>query len=258
MLVPQLLNMFKMLRRYNYENIINKCKSKKRLSNSGYFTNVFKLFANYNKYNSTTVKLPLTKKYNDIFSLVNQSTTVILAVPVYVDGLPSHVVSFLQELQLYLKENPHQFKLYVIANCGFYEGSQTKHLLAQVKLWCQNNHIEYAGGVGIGAGEMLGFIQYLPIIYLLQSLILFVIEFIKQTMNNSYDIGLLIHSFALIPLAIRLSITLLFSLGMFIALAKLASRVKKERNLIITIVGYVFVQNGYLLFLQLFIHGKLP
>ncbi|SCJ05924.1 hypothetical protein [uncultured Clostridium sp.] len=52
--------------------------------------------------------------------------------------------------------------VYVIANCGFYEGKQNKIALNIMKCWCKKMNIKWAQGIGIGAGEMMGGLRNVP------------------------------------------------------------------------------------------------
>lgn len=49
--------------------------------------------------------------------------------------------------------------LYVIVNCGFFEGKQNRYALQVVENWCTKSGMCFMGGIGIGAGPMLNEIQ---------------------------------------------------------------------------------------------------
>ena len=78
---------------------------------------------------------------------------IILCVPLYVDGLPSQVIRFMELLESYQGE-PKQ--IYVLANMGLYESCQLVNLFSAVRQWCRKCGYEYCGGLGISAGELLG------------------------------------------------------------------------------------------------------
>ena len=60
------------------------------------------------------------------------------------------------------KDNLKGVNVYVIANCGFYEGKQNKIALNIMKCWCKKMNIKLAQGIGIGAGEMMGGLRNVP------------------------------------------------------------------------------------------------
>lgn len=52
------------------------------------------------------------------------SDVLIFAFPLYVDGIPSHMVSALLDLETVIREKKKKRTVYAILNCGFYEGCQ--------------------------------------------------------------------------------------------------------------------------------------
>lgn len=129
-------------------------------SNSEYFLNILSDFIE-SKY---IVKYKLSKKvdYEDIIKEINTIDTLVFAFPLYVDSLPSHVLEFLIMLEENFKDNLKGVNVYVIANCGFYEGKQNKIALNIMKCWCKKMNIKWAQGIGIGAGEMMGGLRNVP------------------------------------------------------------------------------------------------
>lgn len=214
---------------------------KKRWSNSAYFMGFSKLFMNSRSNKCTKVKLPFNKKkYEDIFSLIRKSDKVVIATPLYVDGIPSHVLRFLKELEIVCKEEKLSFKLYVLSNCGFYEGAQTRNLLAQVKLWCKKANIEWAGGIGIGAGEMLGFLRINFVIYIIMAIFSLLKEIVTQIINSSYSISSIFGSLNIKGFSIRIGILLLFNLMAAYTLIKLGTKVRKGKFMKIRYTGVSF------------------
>ena len=79
--------------------------------------------------------------------------TVVLGMPLYVDGIPSQVLRIMEKMA----ERPgNRKKVYVVANMGFYESRQIRNLLSMVKDWCDRCGYDYCGGLAVGAGEMMG------------------------------------------------------------------------------------------------------
>ena len=129
-------------------------------SNSEYFLNILSDFIE----SKDIVKYKLSKKvdYEDIIKEINTIDTLVFAFPLYVDSLPSHVLEFLIMLEENFKDNLKGVTVYVIANCGFYEGKQNKIALNIMKCWCKKMNIKWAQGIGIGAGEMMGGLRNVP------------------------------------------------------------------------------------------------
>ena len=129
-------------------------------SNSEYFLNILSDFIE----SKDIVKYKLSKKvdYEDIIKEINTIDTLVFEFPLYVDSLPSHVLEFLIMLEENFKDNLKGVNVYVIANCGFYEGKQNKIALNIMKCWCKKMNIKWAQGIGIGAGEMMGGLRNVP------------------------------------------------------------------------------------------------
>lgn len=75
----------------------------------------------------------------------------VFAYPLYVDGIPGHLLSCLLQL-----ENAHiqnrKIHVYGIVNCGFYEGIQAESALKILQNWCAKTGFIWCGGIGIGGG----------------------------------------------------------------------------------------------------------
>jgi hypothetical protein len=81
----------------------------------------------------------------------------VFSCPLYVDALPSHLLSCLEQLEK-AGERPGPV-VYALVNCGFYEGVQADHALEVFRNWCAKAGLAWGGGLGIGGG---GAIQGLP------------------------------------------------------------------------------------------------
>ena len=98
---------------------------------------------------------------SELFSVLEAAETLVLCTPLYVDGLPSQVIRFMENAQQHPSWCPR--KVYVLANMGLYESSQLINLFSMVKQWCGKMGTEYCGGLGVSAGELLGVLmEYIP------------------------------------------------------------------------------------------------
>ena len=81
------------------------------------------------------------------------SSFLVLSFPLYVDAVPSHLLSFLMELEWQQKNNrllatEEPLAVYAAINCGFYEGKQAALALRIVESWCLRCGFEYKQGIG--------------------------------------------------------------------------------------------------------------
>ena len=93
-------------------------------------------------------------KQEELLSLLKGADTLILGMPLYVDGIPSAVLRLMEALQA-SRQDPGR-RIYVVSNMGFYESRQLRNLLRMVQIWSEKCSYTYCGGLAIGAGEMLG------------------------------------------------------------------------------------------------------
>ena len=98
-------------------------------------------------------------KIPDIFHQLQSFDTIVLSFPLYFDAQPSHLLSFLLQWEKERKRAAVKVNLYVIVNCGFFEGKQNRYALQVVENWCTKSGMCFMGGIGIGAGPMLNEIQ---------------------------------------------------------------------------------------------------
>ena len=71
--------------------------------------------------------------------------------PLYVDGIPGHLLSCLVRLEQAHLANA-DLRIYGIVNCGFYEGVQAEYAIDVLKNWCAKSGFTWGAGVGIGGG----------------------------------------------------------------------------------------------------------
>lgn len=115
----------------------------------------------------------------------------IFAYPLYVDGIPGHLLSCLIQLEEAQLQNLG-IHIYGIVNCGFYEGMQAEFALKLLQNWCLKTGFIWSGGIGIGGGGGLammpkfepGYGPKAPIDKALRSLSDMVLR--KEVQNNKY------------------------------------------------------------------------
>ena len=83
-------------------------------------------------------------------------SVLMFAFPLYVDGVPGHLVACLERLSATLKIAPPKDRLvYAVCNCGFYEGKQAHLALDIMAHWARRSGLLWGWGLGVGAGGML-------------------------------------------------------------------------------------------------------
>ena len=88
----------------------------------------------------------------------------VFAFPLYVDGIPSQLLSCLVQLETFftsIKEK--EIIVYSLVNCGFYEGHQNELAIEMMENWCVKAGLKWGQGIGIGSGGMLAGLKNVPI-----------------------------------------------------------------------------------------------
>ena len=137
------------------------CSPKKRFCASSYFLFLQSLFVGGTK---VTEKLRTPADYTRILDQFHDAQTVVFCVPLYVDGIPSHVLRFMEVMEGFCKENEIHLQVYCIANNGFIEGKQNEPLMQIFEHFCSRAGLIWGGGVGIGGGVMLNVTRILFIV----------------------------------------------------------------------------------------------
>ena len=128
------------------------CSPKKRFCASDYFLFLQRLFVGGEK---VTEKLRTPADHPRILDQLRDAQSVVFGVPLYVDGIPSHVLRFMEAMEAFCKENGLHLHVYCIANNGFIEGKQNEPLMQSFEHFCSRAGLAWGGGVGIGGGVML-------------------------------------------------------------------------------------------------------
>ena len=137
------------------------CSPKKRFCASSYFLGLQRLFVKGSK---VTEHLRNKNDNKRILNALLDADAVVFCLPLYVDSVPSHVLSFLKELEPFCKENGLRLNLYSISNNGFIEGKQSEPLLQVFQNFCARSNLNWCGGIGIGGGVMLNVTRILFVV----------------------------------------------------------------------------------------------
>lgn len=97
-----------------------------------------------------------------ISEAIAESSILLIAFPLYVDGVPSHMLRWLLELERVYRDRKAKPLVYAIVNCGFYEAEQTIVALQILRNWCAKAGLTWAQGMGIGAGGVFVGLRNVP------------------------------------------------------------------------------------------------
>lgn len=98
-------------------------------------------------------------KIDDLKHLAN-CNAVVFAFPLYVDGIPSHFLRCLDQMEKHLRSNIiNDIYVYTIVNIGFYEGKQASIAIEMMKNWAEKSNVKWGQGIGIGGGGMMSMIE---------------------------------------------------------------------------------------------------
>ena len=128
------------------------CSPKKNFCASAYFLFIQRLFTGGKKVNE---KLRTPADHDRILEQLADAEAVVFGVPLYVDGVPSHVLRFMEKMEKFCLEKGLKLNVYCVANNGFIEGRQNEPLMRIFENFCARAGLVWGGGIGIGGGVML-------------------------------------------------------------------------------------------------------
>ncbi len=193
------------------------CSPKKRFCASAYFLFLQRLFTGGEK---VTEKLHTPADYPRILDQLHDAQAVVFGVPLYVDGIPSHVLRFMEAMEAFCKENGLHLHVYCIANNGFIEGKQNEPLMQSFEHFCSRAGLAWGGGVGIGGGVMLNVTR-----------ILFIADIALLALNTALCVantGNFFPKEAWLSFAGNAGLLLYFNMGALFYLAGMGGAIRKE------------------------------
>ena len=191
------------------------CSPSKRFSASSYFIFLERLFVSGEKVTET---LRNKSDHERILQQLENTDAVVFALPLYVDGVPSHVLRFMEVLEQFCREKDKHFGVYCIANNGFIEGRQNEPLMQVFENFCSRAGLKWGGGTGIGGGVMLNVTR-----------IGFIVEFVLLLVNmllSGFQTGNFFPEAVLINFAENMLILLFLNCGVLLYLFQMAKAVR--------------------------------
>ena len=192
------------------------CSPKKRFCASAYFLFLQRLFVGGEK---VTEKLRTPADHDRILKQLPEAQTVVFGIPLYVDGIPSHVLRFMEKMEAFCRENGLHLRVYCIANNGFIEGKQNEPLMQCFEHFCSRAGLSWGGGVGIGGGVMLNVTR-----------ILFLVDIALLVLNTVLSVissGSFFPKDAWVSFAENAALLLFFNLGVLFFLGQMGWYIRK-------------------------------
>ena len=195
------------------------CSPKKRFCASAYFISLQRLFVRGQK---VTERLRTPADHARVLEQLQDAQAVVFCLPLYVDGVPSHVLGFLQKMEAYCKEGNLHLNVYCIANNGFIEGRQNEPLMQVFENFCTRAGLAWGGGVGIGGGVMLNVTR-----------IMFIVEIgllLLNTVLSGLNTGNWLPLDAWVSFGQNAALLLFFNLGVLFYLAQMGGAIHHESH----------------------------
>jgi len=211
------------------------CSPKKRFCASAYFLSLQRPFVRGRK---VSEHLRTPGDHERILDEIRDAQAVVFGLPLYVDGVPSHVLRFLEKMEAFCKDNDLHLSVYCIANNGFIEGKQNEPLMQVFGHFCDRTGLTWGGGVGIGGGVMLNVTR-----------ILFVVQIgllLLNTVLSVANTGDFFPKEAWISFAENAALLIFFNLGVLFYLARMGYYISKgacsgKRYTRILLPSFVFI-----------------
>ena len=192
------------------------CSPKKRFCASAYFLFLQRLFVGGE---TVAEKLRTPADHGRILERLRDARAVVFCLPLYVDGIPSHVLRFMEEMETFCRQNGLHPTVYCIANNGFIEGRQNEPLMQSFEHFSRRSGLTWGGGVGIGGGVMLNVTR-----------ILFAVDIallLVNTVLSAVNTGNLFPRGAWISFGENAALLVYFNLGVIFYLARMGAAVRK-------------------------------
>ena len=194
------------------------CSPGKRFTASSYFIFLERLFVSGEK---VTATLRTKSDHEHVLQQLENADTVVFALPLYVDGVPSHVLRFMEVLEQFCRGKDLHFGVCCIANNGFIEGRQNEPLMQVFENFCSRSGLKWCGGTGIGGGVMLNVTR-----------IIFIVEFILLLVNmllSGFQTGNFFPKAALSGFAENALILLFLNSGVLLYLFQMGTAIRQGK-----------------------------
>lgn len=224
---------------------------KRKFSASNYFLKLQNVFV---KNKTVFLKLRNRNDYKKILEQIIDADSVVFSMPLYVDSVPSHILTFLQKMEYLCNECKLDLKIYVIANNGFIEGKQNAPLFRVMENFCMRSNIQWCGGIGIGGGVMF---NTLKIVYFIEMGI-----FLLRVLLGGFIYGNWVPIEAICHLITMLMIITFFHLGVIYYMARMGRQINKGKffgehytRILLPSFLFILIADTYFIIVSLFKGG---
>lgn len=90
----------------------------------------------------------------EIIQNLKDANNIVIAYPLYVDSLPSHLLSALKYIEENMDKKDNDIYVYQIVNNGFYDAAQNNIAVDILWQWCKKCGMKKGAALAVGAGEM--------------------------------------------------------------------------------------------------------
>ena len=118
---------------------------KKKLSVSSYLLGIVRLLV---RGEVVSEQVRNVGDHERVLKSIKDAENVVFGMPLYVDGVPSHMLSFMKEMEKFCTDNNIHLNVYLVSNGGFIEGSQNRALMQVMENFskrcyaqCHANHV---------------------------------------------------------------------------------------------------------------------
>ena len=140
--------------------LINGSPKRKGSSSSALLEDLKKLLPDEHQIKQFHFNKPLLTE--DEITELQDCSAWVFAFPLYVDSIPSHLLSCLCQLEQ-ADFNRNGIHIYTFVNCGFYEGKQNTYALSIMENWCYKAGLNWGMGIGFGGGGALSSMKNAPL-----------------------------------------------------------------------------------------------
>ncbi|MCM1523182.1 MAG: hypothetical protein NC120_01880 [Ruminococcus sp.] len=201
------------------KTVLISASPKKKFSVSSHFISLCSIGAGGEKVRES-IRTP--GDHARVLEALRGADSAVFSMPLYVDGVPSHMLDFMEKAEKFFKENDLHPKIYVISNSGFIEGNQSRCLMKIMENFCAEAGCEFCGGVGIGGGVMLNVMRIVLMIY--------IGIFILNVLLSGIQSGNWLPADAVKSLAEQALTVLFFSAGAVFYLPRLGMAASRGKN----------------------------
>lgn len=106
--------------------------------------------------NKCVVQMAIQTSDTEFLEAIKDCSALVIIFPLYVDGIPSHLLRLLDNVKNDVKALAPEIVVYTVVNNGFYEAQQNILAIEMIQNFCELAGLKWKQGMGVGAGGMLG------------------------------------------------------------------------------------------------------